>query len=425
MSQTTWDLENQAKDSSARSEAPPILSVSQLNRAIRSDLEGQFGRIWVRGEISNFKHHSSGHQYFSLKDQQSQVQAVMFRGHNSKLKFRPEDGLEVLVRGKITVYEPRGNYQVFCESMEPVGAGALQKAFEQLKEKLQNEGLFDVARKRPLPAFPKHLAIVTSPTGAAIQDMVKVLSRRARGLRVTLVPALVQGDQAAASIVEAMARAQRLPDVDVIIVGRGGGSLEDLWPFNEERVARAIAGSRVPVISAVGHEVDYTIADFVADLRAPTPSAAAEIVVQDAQALVERVKVLSKRLLVSVRRFVEVGSLRLRQMQYRLVDPRQKLQDMMIRCDELDGRLAQALRRNLLDKNRDLKAAVSKLDALSPLAVVARGYSLVRRGADLIRSCEQVRVGEEMTVLLARGTIGVAVTSVSDQGANEWISKKS
>lgn len=245
-----------------------VFSVEQLNRLIRQTIEGNINTIWVRGEISNFKPHSSGHFYFSLKDKQSQIKAVMFRGYNSRLKFKPKDGTEVIVRGKISVYEPRGDYQIICEMMEPVGAGALQKAFEDLKLKLKSEGLFDPAKKRPIPLLPRHVAIVTSPTGAAIQDMLNVLSRRNRSVRITLVPTIVQGEAAAPQICEAMKKAFLLPDLDAVIVGRGGGSIEDMWCFNDENLARIIASSPVPVISAVGHEIDFTIADFVADLRA-------------------------------------------------------------------------------------------------------------------------------------------------------------
>src|SRR3984957_18663367 len=276
---------------------PEIWSVSDVNKAVKATLESQYKLLWIKGEISNFKPHSSGHFYFSLKDSKAQISAVMFRGFNQGLKFRPQDGLEVIVRGKITVYEPRGNYQIFCELMEPMGAGALQLAFEQLKKKLQAEGLFEAARKRPLPRLPKHVAGVTSPTGAAIRDILNVLGRRFKGLRVTLIPAVVQGDAAPRSVVAAIELACRLPDVDVMIVGRGGGSIEDLWAFNDERVARAIAASRVPTISAVGHEIDFTIADFVADLRAPTPSAAAELVCRNAAEISDRIQMLSAHLL--------------------------------------------------------------------------------------------------------------------------------
>ena len=263
---------------STESDNVTVYSVEQLNRQIRQLIEGNLGTVWVRGELSNFKAHSSGHFYFSLKDAKSQLTAVMFRGHNSRLKFKPHDGLEVIVRGKVTVYEPRGNYQIVAEMMEPVGAGALQKAYEQLREKLKAEGLFDPKTKRPLPSLPKHVALVTSPTGAAIRDMLNILKRRNPMIEITLVPTNVQGATAAPQICEALKKAYRLPDLDAVIVGRGGGSIEDLWAFNDEALARVIKQSPVPIISAVGHEIDFTIADFVADLFAPTPSASAELV---------------------------------------------------------------------------------------------------------------------------------------------------
>ena len=235
-----------------------ILTVEQLNMQIRSLIEGQIGIVWIQAEISNFKPHTSGHFYFSLKDSKSQISAVMFRGHNSKLKFKPHDGLEVIARGRITVYEPRGSYQVAVESMEPVGAGALQKQFEQLKEKLKLEGLFDSSRKKAIPAHPQKVAIVTSPTGAAIQDILNIMNRRAKAVEVIVVPTIVQGAAAAPQIAEAFVKAERI-NPDVIIIGRGGGSIEDMWCFNDEKLARLIAASKIPVISAVGHEIDFTI----------------------------------------------------------------------------------------------------------------------------------------------------------------------
>ena len=270
-----------SSSSSTKNRDSVVYSVEQLNITIRQTLEGQLGIVWLQAEISNFKPHSSGHFYFSLKDSKAQISAIMFRGSNSKLKFKPHDGLEVIVRGKITVYEPRGTYQIVCDSMEPVGAGALQKQFEQLKEKLKQEGLFDPLQKKVLPAFPKSIAVVTSPTGAAIQDILNIMSRRAPHVSVTVVPAIVQGAAAAPQICEAFRKAMLLKP-DVIIIGRGGGSIEDMWCFNDETLARLIASCDIPVISAVGHEIDFTICDFVADLRAPTPSAAAELVANPA-----------------------------------------------------------------------------------------------------------------------------------------------
>lgn len=425
-----------------------ILSVEELNRQIRQLIEGQLGMVWVQGEISNFKAHTSGHYYFSLKDEKSQISAVMFRGHNSRLKFKPADGLEVIVRGRVTVYEPRGNYQITCEMMEPVGAGALQKAFEQLKEKLKKEGLFDPSRKRPIPNFPKHVAIVTSPTGAAIRDILNILSRRNKTVRVTLVPTLVQGEAAAPQIVEALNKAYALPDVDTIIVGRGGGSIEDMWCFNNEAVARAIAASPVPIISAVGHEIDFTIADFVSDLRAPTPSAAAELVVKNTEDLLSKLASLERLLKVSIFKVLNLEKNKLAHISKRLVDPKRKLQDLLQRNDELLNRLNQAtshylekkqfqlkiLTENLvrpdqviqgirakLDllslKGRNLILAklesgksqtfkyIAMLDSLSPLRVVERGYSMTLKGRELIKSSDQIKVGDEINIKLMKGEL--------------------
>ena len=414
---------------------PQVLSVSDLNRHIRDILEGQFPLLWLKGEISNFKAHTSGHFYFSLKDTKAQISAVMFRGFNSQLRFRPEDGMEVLVRGKITVYEPRGNYQIFCELMEPVGAGALQKAFEQLKAKLQREGLFDEARKRRLPTLPRHIAIVTSPTGAAIRDMLNVLHRRFKGVLITLVPCRVQGEQAPREICAAIALANRLSDVDVMIVGRGGGSIEDLWAFNDEAVARAISGSRVPVVSAVGHEVDFTIADFVADLRAPTPSAAAELVVKNAADLQTRIVSLSRALrLTMVRRFDNARHTTA-VLARRLVDPQRRIQDAAIRCDELlqrlevdIGRTLQAkhirlaplttqLRsnlRNLLTRKREsLELNMAVMDSLSPLRVLERGYSMVVANGQILSDASKLAMGQEVQVRMGKGSIDARVTKIS------------
>ncbi len=410
---------------------PTIFTVGMLNKLIRRQLENEFSVVWLKGEISNFKGHPSGHFYFSLKDKEAQISAVMFRGYNAQLRFKPEDGMEVIVRGKITVYEPRGNYQIMCESMEPVGAGALQKAFEQLKRKLQAEGLFDQARKRPIPQVPKHIAIVTSPSGAAIRDMLNVLSRRYKAARITLVPATVQGVRATNEIVKAIALANQLRDVDVLIVGRGGGSIEDMWSFNEEVVARAIAGSRVPVISAVGHEIDFTIADFVADLRAPTPSAAAELVAKNASELVSLLQRLERNLAVgfsnSLRRKLE----RVRTSQRLLIDPRRRIEDAILRCDDLierlersvlesidrtrvtlemiDERLSARLLRRIEAARQKFVRVASLLDGLSPLKVLDRGYALVTYKDKALTNSENVSIGSEVSIRLAKGEVEATI----------------
>ena len=256
-----------------------ILRVSEINQQIASTLETSFPSLWVKGEISNFVAHASGHWYFSLKEADSQIKGVMFRGYNQMLSFMPENGKEVLIRGKISAYPPRGVYQINCNTMEMAGTGELQKSFEEIKNKLKAEGLFEQERKKPLPLLPKHIGIITSPTGAALQDILNILSRRFKAVKITLIPALVQGQEAPKSLIYAVKQAEKLP-LDVLIIGRGGGSQEDLWSFNNEELARTLASCSIPSISAIGHEIDFTICDFVADLRAPTPSAAAELVVK-------------------------------------------------------------------------------------------------------------------------------------------------
>ncbi len=386
-----------------------ILSVQQLNLQIKQILEGNVGWVWVRAELSNFKAHTSGHFYFSLKDSQSQISAVMFRGSNAKLKFKPTDGMEVLVRGRVSVYEVRGNYQIICDIMEPVGAGALQKAFEQLKAKLKAEGLFETSRKRAIPSFPQHVAVVSSPTGAAIRDIINILSRRAPMIPVTVVPTQVQGEAAIPQIVEALEKAYRLPNVQVIIIGRGGGSIEDLWAFNSELVARKISESPVPIISAVGHEIDFTIADFVADLRAPTPSAAAELVAQSSAELKMRIQQLNRILFISQSKYLQNLTKRLAYLTSHLIDPQKKLQDLMLRNDELYSRLERATNHRVQKFQHRLTLQMKVLENLSPLKVVSRGYSLVHKGEQLIKNSQQVEIGDELSIRLANGQITAKV----------------
>lgn len=449
----------------SQNEQLSVLSVEQLNLTIKRLLEGEVAQVWVQGEISNFKAHSSGHFYFSLKDSKSQISAVMFRGMNSRLKFKPVDGMEVIARGRISVYEPRGTYQILCDMMEPVGAGALQKAFEQLKEKLKREGLFESARKRAIPAFPRHVAIVTSPTGAAIRDILNILSRRAPHVQVTLVPALVQGEGSAPSIREGLSKAQKLPNVDVVIVGRGGGSIEDLWAFNDEQLARMIAASPIPVISAVGHEIDFTIADFVADLRAPTPSAAAELVAQSHGETMARLQQLYRMLTLSWTRYFSSTSEKLGHMCRLLVDPKKRIQDLILKNDDLNDRLSLAMQNLLRDRHYKVKISCQQLksplhtiqekqsahevlflrlwqvwkensqkntfklqnqmkvlNTLSPLNVVDRGYSLVMKDEKVISSYKDLKPDDTLTVILAEGQADVVVKSVAKE--NPWTSKK-
>lgn len=433
---------------------PQIFSVEQVNNILRGLIETNIGTIWIKGEISNFKPHSSGHFYFSLKDSKAQISAMMFRGYNSKLKFKPHDGLEVIVRGKITVYEPRGTYSIACEMMEPVGAGALQKQFEQLRDKLKIEGLFDPARKQPIPTYPKTVAIVTSPTGAAIQDILNIMNRRARGVQVIVVPAIVQGAAAASSLVEAFKKAELLKP-DVIIIGRGGGSIEDMWCFNDERLARTIADSKIPVISAVGHEIDFTICDFVADLRAPTPSAAAELVAKSSVEIIQKLEQLERLLRLAIQRRLQHKQQSLLLQAKRLIDPKKKLQDLFIRNDDLYSRLElamtnyfsfvsrdiqvlrsrlvsplqviqqkralvqnkeQQLKNNLKENITEFKFRVENsmalLDSLSPLKVVDRGYSITTKGKDVVKSVKQVKVGDLLSIKVSDGQIETEIKSI-------------
>jgi exodeoxyribonuclease VII large subunit len=444
--------------------APPpppvrrVYSVSELTSGLRALLETTFGEVWIEGEISNCKVWNTGHMYFTLKDGGAQIKAVMFRTAVRYLRFKPEDGLHVVARGRLSVYEPKGEYQVVCEHMEPHGLGALQLAFEQLKKKLQAEGLFDPARKRPLPALPRRIGIVTSLDGAALRDILKVLWRRAPNASVLIRPARVQGEDAAADVATALRMIAKVPGVDVVIVGRGGGSIEDLWAFNEERVARAIVNCPVPVISAVGHEVDVTIADFVADLRAPTPSAAAEMVVAakddfcsridrltgrlraaaqgDLQRRRHAVHVLSSRrglagfpgrlalrgrhaaeLTHDVRNAVR-ASLQGRARTYRSLRQRLEQRDlarhlasMRGRLTGATGRLTGAAGRTRHRADTRFRALAGRLANLSPLAVLGRGYAVCWNADQtaIIRSAASVSPGDRVRVTLAAGEIEALV----------------
>ncbi|MBI4247663.1 MAG: exodeoxyribonuclease VII large subunit [Candidatus Rokubacteria bacterium] len=411
-----------------------VLTVSELSEQLRAVVEERFPAVWVEGEISNFKVYASGHAYFTLKDEGAQLRGVLFRNRARRLRFEPGDGQHVLAFGSLEVYAPRGEYQLVVELLEPRGLGALQLAFEQLKARLDAEGLFDPARKRPLPPFPRKIGIVTSPSGAAIRDMLRVIGRRFAGLHIVLAPCRVQGDGAAGEIAQGIADLNALGDVDVIIVGRGGGSLEDLWAFNEEVVARAIAGSQAPVISAVGHEVDFTIADFVADLRAPTPSAAAELVVREKQAVVDSLDELRRRLERAVARPLSdlarrVGDaharlshgglaasrgarhrLALLDGRLRAASPFVRLYADRHRLERAHARLGGDLARRLTADRHRLVAAVGRLDSLSPLAVLGRGYSLALTPAGVVvKSARQVAPGDALSVLLAEGSLDCRV----------------
>lgn len=386
---------------------PRIYSVSELTAELKILIEGTFTGVWVEGEISNFKHHTSGHMYFTLKDDRGQLRAVMFRGSNRGLQFRPEDGLAVLVFGNVTIYEPRGEYQVYVEFMEPKGLGALQLAFEQLKTRLEAEGLFDSTRKRPIPLLPEKIGLVTSPSGAAIRDILQIIHRRFANVKILILPVRVQGEGAASEIVQGLEVLNKREDLDVIIVARGGGSIEDLWAFNEEHVARAIYASQTPVISAVGHETDFTIADFVADVRAPTPSAAAEMVISRKAELIQRVDDFVSRLVSHMRYRVERSGERLRSLDrhLRLVSPLERIKRQRERLRDEVSALQSSMSHRLALWRGELRTAAARLDSLSPLAILARGYSVCRLLPDLsiITRAASVAEGGHVEVLLAQG----------------------
>lgn len=387
-------------------------TVTQLNREIRSKLEEEYASVWLEGEISNFKRHTSGHLYLSLKDDKSQIGAVFFARDCMSVRFQIKDGLKVLVYGRVSLYEARGQFQFYIQQMEPLGLGALQLAFNQLKEKLQKEGLFDVSRKRPIPVLPRRVGVVTSPTGAAIRDILNVVNRRFRGTEVLIYPVRVQGEGSAQEIARAVRELNALRSVDVMIVGRGGGSLEDLWAFNEEEVARAVFESDIPVISAVGHEVDWTICDAVADLRAPTPSAAAELVVRNREELVKHLAQMSSRLAQGA-----AGLLRLQKKNfaalrdsYALRQPLRRLEQYCLTLDDRTRRIQAALRNVVNAKSKSLGQAAGTLEALSPLKVLSRGYALPRSKGRVIKKAAELRAGDILEVLFADGTAETQVT---------------
>jgi exodeoxyribonuclease VII large subunit len=402
------------------------LTVSQLTNSIRIALEGRFASVWVEGEISNFKDHSSGHWYFTLKDQNAQLRAKCFRSTNTRIRFRPANGLHVRARGKLSVYAPRGEYELVVDALDPVGAGALQIAFEQLRDRLQAEGLFAKELKRALPVFPRRVGIVTSPTGAAIRDILNVISRRTRTVHVLFSPARVQGDAAGPDIARAIRfinqyhelalREGREADlVDVLIVGRGGGSTEDLWAFNQEEVARAIRKSAIPVISAVGHESDFTIADFAADLRAATPSAAAEIVAAREDQICSSLENLGRQL-VRLTRF-QVVNLRARVQEQALsqafAEVKAQLTNARTRFDAASSACGAAMETKLQEGRERFGLAAASLDALSPLGVLQRGYAIAQDASGrLLRDAASVGQGDAVSVRLAKGKLNARVESV-------------
>jgi exodeoxyribonuclease VII large subunit len=429
-----------------------ILTVSELTQEIKDILEDKFPDVWVEGEISNLRIPPSGHTYFTLKDESSQIRAVLFKMQARSLRFAPEDGLHIVCRGRVSLYEKRGDYQLILESIEPKGIGALQLALLQLKEKLEKEGLFDPAHKKPIPMVPQKIGIVTSPTGAVIRDMLHVLKRRFENLHILLYPVRVQGEGASNEIAEAVSYFNRWTDVDVMILGRGGGSLEDLWAFNEEAVARAIYHSKIPIISAIGHETDYTISDFVADLRAPTPSAAAELAVRDKREIKNILRYLRGRLEDEVVQMYQEHRTHLSHLVRIFREPEKKIEEYLLRMDDLVNRLrllsswilgrkrekqlhlsANLLLRNPMEKLKNLRLSISenrrqmaqsvkhaiqihrqrvagtlgKLDSLSPLSILQRGYSITRKlpSLQVLRDATLVKEGDRVEVKLFRGTL--------------------
>jgi exodeoxyribonuclease VII large subunit len=389
------------------------VTISELTRRIKSLLENQLPPVWVSGEISNFKRHDSGHFYFSLKDEGAQIPCVMWAGRNRGLYFAPRDGMQVIAHGQVTVYEKRGVYQFEVWQMQPAGIGALQAAFEQLKRRLAEEGLFDTAHKIPLPAFPQRVGLVTSPTGAAIRDLISVLRRRWPGMKIILRPVRVQGQGAAEEIAAAIAEFNDYGEVDLLIVGRGGGSLEDLWPFNEEVVARAIYASTDPVISAVGHEIDFSISDFVADARAATPSVAAEMASPDAAEVLRAVRHQAQRMLLHMRRSAQAYQERLQNFHgsYGMRRPMEMLRQRSQELDESHRRLVQALRQILLQQQSVLQTAYHRLQALGHENVLRRGFALVWRERDqkLVRAAEDVSDEETIRIQFARDAVRAQV----------------
>lgn len=382
------------------------LTVSELTTRIRGVLEPSFIQVWVQGEVSNYRPAASGHAYFSLKDSGASVAAAFFGWGARKKTFDLKDGLQVACRGKISVYSPRGTYQLVIDHIEPLGAGALQIAFENLKQKLVSEGLFDPARKKPLPRYPKRIAVITSPSGAVIQDMLNILKRRAPQIQILVVPALVQGEGAAAQLIKGIDLVNRHALADVIVLARGGGSMEDLWCFNHEDLARAIARSTLPVVSAVGHEVDFTISDFVSDFRAPTPSAAAEILSGQWVEVAHRVQEAYGRMKAAILRDLLSKKTLLSHVAARVVSPRDRLREQAQRNDELSHRLLKAFELRLQKRRGALEQLVGKLDALSPLRVLERGYTLVRdpgQNGVILKSVGQIKSEQELEITFYDG----------------------
>jgi exodeoxyribonuclease VII large subunit len=392
------------------------LSVSRLTALLKEIVEDNFAQVLVEGEISNFSAPASGHYYFSLKDEQAQLRVVMFRPQNRLLPFHPENGMHVIVSGRVSLYAQRGEIQLIAETLEPMGVGSLQLAFEQLKARLAAEGLFATERKRPLPPFPRTIGVVTSATGAAIRDIMKVLCQREAGVRVLLRPVRVQGEGAGIEIAEAIADLNRHGEAEVLIVGRGGGSLEDLWAFNEEVVARAIHGSGLPVIAAVGHEVDFTIADFVADLRAPTPSAAAELVARSRMELESHIDHLTLRLTSGIRARLDLLGQKVEGLCRRLRSPARELAWWGRREEDLAHRLRQAMFSRLQQAESQTAALAARLDSLSPLKILDRGYAIVldEKSGAVVQSAGTLQKGNRVRIRFGKGQARATIEEVGE-----------
>ena len=385
-----------------------VRRVSEITNLLKRliDKQPEFQNVWVQGEVSNYSRSGAGHVYFTLKEDNYQISVAIFRSHATRLKFLPKDGEEIIVQGQLNLYSARGQYQIVGRNVEPVGIGALQRAYEELKQQLTNEGLFDDRHKKLLPKFPRKIGVVTSPTGAAIQDILQQLRKRYPLAEVLLHPTLVQGDGASQGIARALQVMNQRDDIDVLIVGRGGGSIEDLWAFNEERVARAIFDSRIPVVSAVGHETDFTIADWVADHRAPTPSAAVEHIVPDQNELFAQLDGLDTWLRTKIQNRLNTDQTRLQELETRLAPAQRKdaIYQLYQRVDTLDLACRSGVGRKLADNENRLHALAQHLNALSPLATLKRGYSITRKtDGEVITDAEQVSVGDKIEVQLSRG----------------------
>jgi exodeoxyribonuclease VII large subunit len=437
-----------------------IYTVSALTDEIKDLIEGKFGIIWVEGEISNFRIPTSGHYYMVLKDESAQIRAVMFRPQTRLIKFVPEDGMKVIVQGRITVYKPRGEYQIILEYIEPLGVGALALAFEQLKRRLAEEGLFDHDKKRPLPVLPRKVAVITSPTGAAIRDFLNVIHRRFANIEIIIIPVKVQGDEATDEIIQGIEVVNKYLDVDVIVLTRGGGSLEDLWAFNREELARAIRASEIPIVSAVGHEIDVTISDLAADFRAPTPSAAAELLVMEKETIINKIMDLNTRLSSNILNRISSMKDRLEIISRGLKDPKRRIADLWLKLDDLRSRMCRTVitmiqnhkrilaseKRTILGKSPDgligtlkqkidfyvrsivlaiertlkyhsmsLEMIRGKMEELNPLGVLKRGYSITYRVPDnrILRTARDTEKGQKVSVLLYEGKLSCIVEEIS------------